>query len=87
MSCQRGNTYEPVEMKQMILTYTLSPASTSGATVSTTSTDNKKSSSTASKSTKSEETNTIKYQELLQQFKAVQSRHEKQRRQCKFYKI
>lgn len=61
-----------------------STASAYGVAVSTTSTDNKKSSITASKSAKSEETNTIKYQELLQQFKAVQSRHEKQRRQCRF---
>ncbi|KAI7887845.1 vacuolar protein 14 C-terminal Fig4p binding-domain-containing protein [Mucor mucedo] len=59
-----------------------SSSSASGGTVSTTSTDNKKSNITsASKSTKVEETNTIKYQELLQQFKSVQSRHEKQRRQ------
>lgn len=50
--------------------------------MSTSSTDNKKS-STTSKTAKVEETNTIKYQELLQHFKSVQSRHEKQRRQCK----
>ncbi|CAO3656417.1 unnamed protein product [Mucor hiemalis] len=58
-----------------------SPTSASGTTVTTTSTDNKKSSSTSSKTTKSEEVSTIKYGELLQHFKFVQSRHEKQRRQ------
>ncbi|GAA5808622.1 hypothetical protein MFLAVUS_002014 [Mucor flavus] len=58
-----------------------SASSTSGVTVSTSSTDNKKSSTTASKTAKVEEINTIKYQELLQHFKSVQSRHEKQRRQ------
>ncbi|CAO3654695.1 unnamed protein product [Mucor fragilis] len=61
-----------------VLPKATTPATSSTAT--STSTDRKGSKSS---STKVEEANTIKYGDLLTHFKSVQSRHEKQRRQCK----
>lgn len=57
---------------------------TSSTTAASTSTDRKGSKSGFAKV---EEISTIKYGDLLTHFKSVQSKHEKQRRQCKWFTL
>ena len=70
------------ENKQFFFSSPVAASAVNNTATSTTSTEKRQ----ASKA-KVDETNGIKYQELLQHFKSVQARHEKQRRQCNIQQL